>query len=173
MKDDAPTPEVVPRKRRQIEAVPALWLAEWLARDDLSPGDRKRVQGEKDRRRNLNPDNRVGILVGVEGMTPEQFATFKDMIGTVGATEIHHPGVASKVHGMCKSLGVPVNVHHQQVSDSFTANRDVVKSSDVVIATPKTTAPNGGGSPTVWDHIKYAKHRSVPVKIIMPDGGQG
>jgi hypothetical protein len=166
MKEDAPVPDAIPRKRTALKAVPDLWIAVWLGRDDIAPSDRKRLEALKAERRSAVPDRPVGIVVGEEGMTPPQLATFKDVIVKSGATEIHHPGVASSVHGMCKSLGVPVEVHYGG------GNAEVVRASRFVIAAPKdaTHEVTRTGYKTVWDHVKYAKHRSVPVQVIMPDG---
>jgi hypothetical protein len=168
MKEDAPVPDDIPRRRMALKTVPDLWIATWLARDDIAPSDRKRLEALKAERRAAVPDRPVGVVVGEEGMTPKQLATFKDVIVKSGATEIHHPGVSSSVHGMCKSLGVPVEVHHD-VRDFHAGNIEVVKASKFVIAAPKGAAM-GGRRKTVWDHVRYAKHRSVPVKVIMPDG---
>lgn len=167
MKEDAPTPDVIPRKRSQLKTVPDLWIATWLARDNTAPSDRRRLEELKAERRAAVPERPVGLVVGEEGMTPEQFASFKEIIESAGATEIHHPGVSSRVHMLCKSLA-PVEVHYD-ARDFHAGNAEVVRASQVVIATPKGMA-TGGRRKTVWDHVKLAKHRSVPVKVILPDG---
>src|SRR4051812_26992531 len=111
-KEDAPVPDVVPRKRRQLEQAPPVWLATWLDRDDLSPGDRGRIEAEKRRRKVYRATNamRVGVIVAQEGMTPLQLAALADVLRETGATELAHATLRPKVHGslmaICRELGV-------------------------------------------------------------------
>lgn len=170
-KEDAPAPDVIPKKRRQIEAVPALWIATWLARDDITPSERRRLEEEKQRRKNQEPDQRVGVIPAQEGMTPEQLATFRRILPTTRATEVHHPGVASKVHGTCRSLGVPVIEHRDMAAWSSRAT-EIVKGSDMIVAAPKDTRSSNGDKRDVWAIIRHARDRKLPVTIIMPNGDQ-
>lgn len=164
MKTDLPdTPLHPPAKRRALEQAPDLWIAQWLAGDDLTPSERRRVEEVKARRRALVRDMRVGLVVGDAGVTPPQLLALADALGGSGATEIHHAGVTSRVHSACKAVGVPVVVHHGETL------QHVVRVSDTVIAAPKETYEPERKT-GVWDIIRYAKHRNLAVTIIMPDG---
>ena len=157
-------PQQIPKKRRQLEAAPDVWLAVWLSRNDITPSERRRVQAVKDSRKAAIPDKPVGLLVGPEGLTPNQLESLKDALKSATPTEIHHPGVASTVHSLCRSLNVPVIVHRNDM-------KEVVKSTQFVIGTPKESRePNQKVGTGVWEMIRYAKHRSLVVKIITPDG---
>jgi hypothetical protein len=158
-------PKSVPHKRGAIEGVPDMWLAIWAGDESLPPSQRKRAQEERDRRKALIPDKKLGLLVGQEGVTPQQLDKLKELLGTSGATEVHHPGVASKVHTACRALGVPVTPHRDVRVDDAERMKLVVKASDRIIA-----APPVGSQPGVWDGIRYAKHRSLPVIVVQPDG---
>src|SRR4051794_38435133 len=136
MKEDAPLPDRVPRKRREIEQALSLHIAMWLDGDTLTPSERRRLEDEKARRKALQPDNRIGVLVGEEGMTPEQFETFKDLLGRAQPTEIHPPGVHSRVHGYCKSVA-PVTPHFETLGATA-----VIKAADRIIATPRSIEPS-------------------------------
>lgn len=163
MKDDAPTPEKVPTKRRQLHDALPRWLAEWLARDDLTKRERALIEEEQERRRNLQPTVAVGVVIPQEGLTPQQLAALKEWLSASGATEVHHRfGMPSRVHTACRDLGVPVNVRD--------TDRDVVRDSTTVVATPKETFDPGPRSGGVWDTVRAARHRKVPVKLVMPDG---
>jgi hypothetical protein len=156
--DVGPLPDTVPRKRRQIEALADLHIAMWLASDDLAPGDRKRLEAEKQRRKTSTPEHPVGVLIGSGGCSPAQLAALEGALA--GATEVHHPGVASRVHTTCKGVA-PVVIHRDDL-------RAVVLHSKGVVALPTTTTPSAV-SP-VWSMVKYAKHRSLSVKVVLPDG---
>lgn len=170
MKDDAPAPPRVPRKRRQIEKVPALWLAQWLARHDLPARDVAMVQAEKDRRKKLSPDRVVGFFDEPRGMTPAQRDTLKELLAEIKPTKVTHQGgyrgAVSKFHGICLAMKIPIE---QPVDE-----REICKIADVVIATPKDTrepARKMDSDEGVWGPIRYARHRGVQVRVIMPDGG--
>ncbi len=165
-KDDvADIPSSVPHKRGALEAVPDVWLAVWANDDKLPPSQRKRAQEERDRRKALVPDTKVGLLVGQEGVTPEQLDKLKELLASSGATEVHHPGVASKVHTACRALGVPVTPHRDVRISDAERMKLVVKASDRIIAVPPAGTRHG-----ITDGIRYAKHRSLPVVVIGLDG---
>lgn len=159
MKDDAPVPDRVPTKRRQLHDALDRWLAVWATREDLTKRERALVEDERSRRKSLKPSLVVGLLVPGEGVTPPQLESLRDRLAESGATEVQHVSVPSRVHTACRDLGVPVHVRD--------TDRDVVRDSDVVIATPKERAE--AASP-LWDTVRYARHRKLPVKLVMPDG---
>lgn len=169
--DDIEIPTTVPRKRRQVEAALDKWVAVWLERDDLTPSERKRLEEEKARRKQerAREGQPVGVIVGVEGATPQQVAALREALGTANAIEIHHPGVSSAVHAACRTVGVPVVVHG--VRDRDEAMKEVVRSSGLVFGVVKeTTEPiNKSG---VWGMVRYAKHRRLPVRVFLPSGDE-
>jgi hypothetical protein len=161
MKEDVgPAPESPPAKRRQLEAVPDLWIAQWLARDALTPSQRRRVQDEKDRRKAASPDKPVGVLVGPEGVAPAQFVTLLTLVGGLRPTEIHHPGLPSRLHMQLRAMEVPVTVHGGDY-------KAVVKASSSVVVCPREQSPTKSA---MWEMLRYAKHRRLPVKAVLPDG---
>lgn len=165
MKDDVgPLPERPPAKRRQLQQTPALWIAQWLAGDTLTPSERRRLEEEKHRRRGLTPDRAVGIVVGAEGVTPEQFTRLIEQTHAVQPTEIHHPGLQSRLHMQLRAMEVPVHVH----AGDFKA---VVKASHVVILAPRDSDPSGRAA--VWETLRYAKHRNLAVRVVLPSGDLG
>lgn len=158
MKDDAPLPDSVPRKRRQIESLLDRHIAVWLAGETLAPSDRRRLEEEKARRRTSVPDRLVGVLVGAAGVAPPQLDALPGLLA--GATEVTHPGVSSRVHTACRSVGVPVVVRRDDP-------REVVRASDLVVAV--LNGPKADGT-EVWEWVRYARHRGVPVRAVLPDG---
>lgn len=168
MKEDAPTPARPPTKRRALERAPDLWLAVWAGDADLTDAERERVQAVRDARKAAQPDRKVGLLLDREGLTPPQFSIVRKLLSKARPTEIHHPWAPQSVHSACKSLGVPVIVH-QDVRDQTKPLRDVVLASTAVIGAPRALETTGNMTPA-WASIKYAKHRSLPVTIVLPDG---
>lgn len=167
MKDDVPPlPDRVPAKRRQVENILDLHIAMWLASDKLTPSERRRLEGEKARRKALAPERPVGLLVGREGVTPTQQAVVLDRLAASGATAIHHPGVAAPLHSACRRVA-PVEVHRDVRSDHAALRVVVKQATHLVIGAPKENRP--ADSP-VWDAVRYAKHRSTAVEVILPDG---
>lgn len=155
MKDDAPLPDVVPRKRRQVEALLDRHIAIWLADDALPRGDRLRLEAEKARRRAAVPTLSVGVLLGRGGVTPAQLDALPEVLA--GATEVLHVGVPSRLHARCKSVA-PVRI----IDDD---PRGVVRAASRVVGLP------AGPASEVWDLLRYARHRGLPTKVIQPDGG--
>lgn len=168
MKTDVPElPDRVPAKRRQVEQLLDVHIAMWLAGDTITPSQRRRLEQEKARRRALAPERPVGLLIGREGVTPAQHETVVGLIAKAAPTQIHHPGVAGPLHTACKRIG-PVEVHRDVRSD-VNAMKNVVRRSQLVIAAPKDHMPSKDGS--VWDAARYARHRSIAVQIVLPNGG--
>lgn len=168
MKEDAPAPKDIPRKRRQLEAAPDLWLAVWLDRD-LLPPERRRVQEEKDRRRaaRARQSRLVGVVLGYEGVTPPQREAIGESLRGGLVTEVYSNQQlkARWLRSICHDLGVPI--HHDSPGN-------LIRAVDMVIAAPRetiapTNTPTWERSP-VWAAISYAKHRSIAVKVILSDG---
>lgn len=144
MKEDALVPEKVPKKRRQLEAALDRWLPVWLERDDLTPSERRRVEEERERRRR-NRDGEpttLGLLIGAEGMTPEQRLALAEYKAAMKPASVIEGG-------------------------DFQA---VVKASTVAFAAPRHAREPKSGEPGVWAGIRYARHRKVPVRVILPSG---
>lgn len=155
MKDDAPPPAAVPRKRRQLESLPDRWIAEWLSGAyPLPRGDRLRLEAERERRKAVRraEDRTVTVVIGPEGQTPQQRAAVADALAMLQPTQFHRPMILEHV-------------------------RQAIRESDFVIAAPREATPPSDQQVRdrswVWLAVDYAKHRRVPVKIIMPDGKEG
>lgn len=145
MKEDTPTPLAIPKKRRQLEAALDRWIAEWLARSNLALGDRKRLEEEKERRKGVrkSPEKpTLGILHAREGMTPEQRRALNE-------------------------YRLEVQAGRDVTSGDFKA---VVRLSDTLFAAPNHARQPASGEDGVWSAIRYARHRKVPVKIVLPNG---
>ena len=105
--------------------------------------------------------------------------------------EAHHGGCVGsdqQFHAMCLALGIPVHVHpgypsrdpedttyqaqldgsphYMRPKPFFTRNRDIVKSCDVLLATPRETSDPGKGG--TWYTINYARNASKQVITIYP-----
>jgi hypothetical protein len=159
-------PAQIPKKRKQIQELLSIHIAMWLDSDIPTPSERRKLEEEKRRRKNKAPDKVVGLLVGDYGMTPLQLETLKQLLAESGATEIRHSGVSSRIHTACKEIA-PV-VYHDQTKELDPY--EVIKTSDMIIATPKEPRAQPYSTPGMWSHIGYAKNRSLPVRIIYPDG---
>lgn len=174
--DLGPRPDAVPKKRKQIEDLPDLWIAEWLAGDEIAPGERKKLTAEKERRKTLRPDVVLGVVCCDENATPEQLRTFREVVARIAPTEVVQHPLPGKVNHVVKSLGVPVTVLPFSTSERKTpllggVRDDVVRKATVVVAIPKETgAFIGDARSPVPAAIRLAKHRSMPVRIILPNG---
>jgi hypothetical protein len=151
-----------PRKRRELQRALDRWIAEWLASDDLTPAQRSMLEEEREQRKRTRKREQraVGLIMPVEGYTKPQFDRLPELLA--GATRILHHGVPSRVHQLCRRVA-PVTVHNDQP-------RTVVTNADLVIALTKETTVMPHATPGVWKLIGLAKHRSVPVRVILPDG---
>jgi hypothetical protein len=150
-RDDVPVPEEVPRKRRVLEDESVTldrFLAVWAARPDLTPSDRRRVEDERYRRKRLSPIVCLGVLVGREGMTPAQRQAFAEYREQIKATEVTEPADRG----------------------SYAVLQAVVKVSTVLFAAPKEPREPIGRKAGVWAAVRYAKHRGVPVRVVLPTG---
>jgi hypothetical protein len=128
-------------------------------------------------------------------MTNDQVLQVHMLLGdlrSAGATQATHGmcvGADAQFHFMAKALGyfmigcpgVTQGGEEWQRSDKcqcdlvvpakpfLVRNRDIVRESDVLIATPKQVKEQFRGSGT-WATIRYAREAKLPLVIIWPDG---
>jgi hypothetical protein len=161
-----PLPLHPPKKRKQMYEALDIHLAMWAHNATLAPSEKRRVNEERQRRKRLRRSEKVGLLVGKEGITPEQFVRMAEVLnGEKGAmNEIWHAPVSGAVHSLCKSYGVDVEVVRPPRMEQADIWKIIVKNSTKVIAFPR------GEDGPVWDLIRYTRHRNTPVTIIMPNG---
>lgn len=158
---DGPGP--VPKKRRQLERALDVQLALWLD-GPLSARDRERVEAERERRKRgrRTVDLAVALVVGQEGATPAQREAIVAALRDLGATEVHHSG-SKAAHLSALAVGARSVRHHAE------GDKPLVRASAALVAAPKDqrppTQPRG-----VWDTVRYARHRGLPVRIVTPDG---
>lgn len=148
-----------------MEQVPDLYLAVWKDSALLTPSEKRRVAEERERRKRLLTKwERIGLLVGDEGVTPEQLEMLREMLTSQKAVmnELWLPDVSAHVWRVCKSFGVAVESLRDR--DRDTACRTVIRNATKVFA-----FPNGESGP-LWDLIRYTRHRNLPIEIIMPSG---
>lgn len=176
MKDDVPTPAQVPRKRRQLEdrsLVLDRWIAEWLAGDDITPSERRRLEAEKQRRKMLQPDVRLGLVVAQEGMTPPQMATVIEVLAVLHPTEVVHTRVSPRTHGilvgLCERIEASIRLV-ADVRDEEAAAKTLVHEVDIVVAAPREATVQTYATPGIWSVIGHARHRHLPVQVVLPNG---
>jgi hypothetical protein len=199
MKEDlGPAPERPPHKRRQLESAPAIWLAIWADSDSLTPSERRRVQAERDRRKNKALPVIVGVTATREGLSPPQRAFIREYLEehcppeliAENKVEAHHGdcvGGDEQFHEICLDLGIPVVLHppedprlraycqgairSEKAKPYLERNKDIVRASTVLLGAPreKFEPPAARGQGT-WSTIRYARQRSKPHIVIMADG---
>jgi len=163
--DIPPLPLRPPKKRKAMEQTLDVHLAMWSSQANLLPSDKRRVEEERERRKRLRvQQERLGILVGPEGSTPEQLKGLAEYLtGHYGVVDsIWHVRTPGPVHGLCKSFGVPVQAVTE--SDFVTATRTVIRNCTKIAALPR------GEVAPLWDDIRYARHRNLSVVVFMPNG---
>lgn len=169
MKTDLPPlPDKVPAKRRQIEALPDLHIAMWLAGDTITPSQRRRLEEEK-RRRKMATHSRVvvGVLTSISaGVTPEQLRALHETLQALRPSEIVHPGVSSRVHTTCRDEAPTTPLR----GDGMLGHRLVVRAADQAIALPHETTVMPYATPGVWSMIGLARHRGIPTRVFLPNG---
>lgn len=167
MKDDVAIPARPPHKRKQLEAALDKWLAVWAADSSLTPSEYRRVQDERDRRKQAAPEQVVGVVEGFGGATPLQVDALRALLATQHPSLIVHPLCSRKVHRICRDAEGSLSV----VDGASTAGmaRETARQSDVLIGlvseTSMPTAKTG-----LWEALRYGKDRGADVKIIWPDG---
>lgn len=171
MKDDAPAPDKIPQKRALLqdrERTPDLWLRQWLVRDDLHYRERRRISAEIERRKESRLSVRLAVIAGPEGVTPQQVRVARDQIKRIQPTEVRLVGQTVKMHRLfAKDLNAFVD--YGDIHPEGDLARSLIRSATVVLAFPKErykpTQVEG-----VWDAVRFAKHRDLPVRVILPDG---
>lgn len=144
---DLPPAGAVPKKRRVLHDAPDVHLAEWLARPDLKPSQRKLLEEEKKHRREQRPEV-VAVLRPVEGVTPEQKSRVRGLVPLAPELRLYWTAGFGR-----------------------TTHQEVIKGADRVVAAPKELHPPSGPTEgSVWEAIAYARHRKLPVVVIMPNG---
>jgi hypothetical protein len=167
VKDDVEIPPAPPRKRRELERALPVWLATWASDESLPPSQRRRAQEERDRRKALVADVRVGVILGEEGMTPAQREVVLETLAAVAATELHYDGLRSP---HMRRLLLPLD-DLNVTSIPQPGDQELVKASTMVIAAPKEPEKPDRVE-GVWEAVRYAKHRKVPVRVVLPNGDE-
>jgi hypothetical protein len=84
---------------------------------------------------------------------------------------VHQHPLPGKVNYVVKQLDVKRHMHVGPVDRVNPVALDVVREATVVVALPKETEKYLSASKsTVARAIRLAKHRSTPVRVILPDG---
>jgi hypothetical protein len=169
-KDDIPPlPAKVPTKRRLIEKLLDVHIAMWLAGNELTELERERLEFEKQLRRAKDKIKRVGLIVGIEGVTPNQLSALGFLLMKEKPTHIVHHRVPSRLHELCRRTGAELVVFGR--GDYNDRVRAVVRDVSTVLAAPKEQRePEHKQEGSVWWAVKYARHRDTPVKIVLPNG---
>lgn len=176
MKDDVPVPDVIPRKRRQLEDesfVLDRFIAVWLTREDLTPSERRRLDAERERRRAAGPDVLVGLVVAEEGTTPPQFMRVLEQLRALRATKVVHTYLPRKHHGTLVGACHELGVERELVIDVRgieQAARTVITGVDAVILAPREATVQTHATPGVWSAVGLARHRGVPTTVVLPSG---
>lgn len=181
MKTDLPpAPGSPPAKRRVLQdrnMTLNAWLHQWAADESLPPGARLKATEELERRKAEDRKTfvEVGVLVGPEGATPQQVTVFAEWWAKVGATRLEvgsaFPVASEDQRNLPKAprlrdvVGdMPRTTHHARSEEEEL--KQVVVASSTIVALPPRISPTG----TVWNAVGYAKHRKVPVTVILPNG---
>jgi nucleoside 2-deoxyribosyltransferase len=128
---------------------------------------------------------KVGFTGTRKGMTLEQQETFAQEFIKLNPTELHHGdaiGADEQAHNIAKFrtkivIHPPLNPSkraykrgdvHLEPKPYLERNRDIVDSTDILIACPKEFSEILKSG--TWACTRYARSRSKPVLIIWPDG---
>lgn len=158
-----PAPEKVPTKRRQVDDPNVLtpWLYEWLEREDLTKGQRRILQAEVDRRKAAKKTRTfvVAIIVGREGVTPNQAGALLEVLGKRPPTALF----------MLSDTFIRLRKVLRPWTESVFVNDDMqsmVRTADHVLCFARPGAQTG----IAWDAMRYAKHRGKTVQLFMQTG---
>jgi hypothetical protein len=194
-KEDVPPLGPVPKKRRQLEGALDVHVAMWLASDDLTPSERRRVQEEKDRRRRERregPAITLGFSGTREGMTPPQAAAVEALIDELRPRLARHgmcKGADLQFHQMCRERGIPVIGHpgsqpsmrarcegllrEEAPKANLVRNKDIARECSVLVAAPKEMRePDVMKGLGTWSTVRYARQRGKPARVVLPDGSE-
>lgn len=187
--DIPPLPEGVPKKRKQLEQALDVHIAMWLASDNLTPSERRRLAEEKARRRSKTERVVVGFTGTREGLTPQQREGIRFYLEKLKPDEAHHGDCVNgdeRFHKICEEFGISVVIHPPDIptlrafcknairvekpKPYLERNKDIVKESTIMLAAPKElNEPEPGRGQGTWSTVRYARDRSVPIHLIKPD----
>lgn len=122
------------------------------------------------------------------GMTEAQQLMVLELLVELDAVSAHHGdcvGSDAEFHAICTDLAVPVTVHPpdnsklrawcegrhiEREKPYLVRNKDIVRSSTVLIATPKENVePKPGRGQGTWSTIRFGR-TLVPVHVVFPNG---
>jgi len=128
---------------------------------------------------------KIGFTGTREGMTDEQKSKVSEILKDFDIEEAHHGdcvGADSDFHEMLDENVIHIHPPKNESKRAFceggivysgrpylVRNRDIVNSSDILIATPKDMKEHFRSSGT-WATIRFARHRKIPIYIVWPDG---
>jgi hypothetical protein len=132
----------------------------------------------------------TGTQIGMSAEQKKIFHNFCEIIlNDSNFNEFHHGdclGADEDAHNIVKNLSekVLIHIHPPKIKDKrsfcenshkiyeekdyLVRNRDIVNSSDILIATPKEVGEQLRSG--TWATIRYAKKQNISVVIIFPDG---
>lgn len=160
-KDDAPCPERPPAKRRPLEQCPDVWLATWAGSKLLTPSERRRVEDERERRKATRrlSERRVGVVHDRQGVTAEQVHALGELLAAIEPSEIFHPGLQRAAHTTLRRAGKKIIFLRDDP-------KGVIVNAQTAIVLPR----NAKIESEAWELARYAKHRGVALRIVLPDG---
>ena len=109
----------------------------------------------------------VGAHQASHGLCEGSDEQFHDMARALGYFIIGCPGVTMAWHPLCRSTRVCDLVKPER--PFIARNHDIVRESDVMIATPAQKNEQGRGSGT-WATIRFARQQRKSLVIFWPDG---
>lgn len=164
--DFNPIPQRIPKKSR-IRFVPELWLQKWLAREDLTHAERKRVEWAIAYHQGIKNEVRIALLVEEEnGAMPVQEQRVDDLLNRYEPDEIFHTWSTRSLHARCRKH-VQKKPRGRVVLYDKREEQRMIKDSTLVIAVVNDMTPGQEG---IWKLIRYANHRKLPVIVVSPDG---
>lgn len=136
-----------------------------MIRDDLHPNERKRVINEIQRRKDEQPSVRLAIITGGEGITPSQLRKFPELLERIQPTELRMVGQTKKLMPFVDHKMVRLQAFHDLM-----ITRTALRDSTVAIFFPKEEKKPTKKVDGVWDAYRFAKHRNIQCRVVMPDG---
>lgn len=155
--EDVEIPARPPRKRLAMAKAPALWLQLWANDQALSPIDRLNAQSEIDRRKVLTSEKVMGVVVDLTGMSPPQWEAL------VEAVDKESPTGYMMLASTFGNLRKAARKWPWTVAGSY---HEIVLQTQLIYCFARPGRPEG----VVYDAMRYAKHRKVPVHLILPTG---
>lgn len=127
----------------------------------------------------------IGFTGTQEGMSKQQIIKVGGLLVKLGAKEARHGdciGADSDFHEICKAMNIKTYIHPPTNSSKrafcvgdfkyepkpyLERNKDIVRGSQVLIATPKSEEELRSGT---WSTIRYARKLEREIYIIFPSG---